>query len=80
MTDELFPPDPKVREIARELYDGVARLPIISPHGHVDARLLADDEPFADPARLLIVPDHYLTRMLVSQGVTPDRLGVRPLD
>ena len=80
MTDELFPPDPKVREIARELYDGVARLPIISPHGHVDARLLADDEPFADPARLLIVPDHYLTRMLVSQGVPPDRLGVRPLD
>jgi glucuronate isomerase len=80
MTDELFPPDPTVRGIARELYDGVAELPIISPHGHVDPRLLADDEPFPDPARLLIVPDHYLTRMLVSQGVTPDRLGVRPLD
>jgi glucuronate isomerase len=79
MGDELFPADPGVRMIARELYEGTAELPIVSPHGHVDAGMLAADEPFADPARLLVVPDHYVTRMLVSQGVAPERVGVRPV-
>jgi glucuronate isomerase len=51
-------------------------MPIISPHGHVDPTILADDAPFPDPAQLLIVPDHYLTRMLLSQGVPPSELGV----
>ena len=74
--DLLFPADPYQRQIARELYGHVRDLPLISPHGHVDPRLLADDAPFGDPARLFVVPDHYLTRMLYSQGVHPDALGV----
>src|SRR6185503_2578542 len=61
---------------ARELYGHARDLPLISPHGHVDPALLAEDAPFADPAQLLIVPDHYVTRMLLSQGIPPARLGV----
>jgi len=78
--DRLLPPDPTTRAIARRLYDAVAGLPIVSPHGHTDPRWFADDEPFADPARLLVVPDHYLLRMLVSQGVPLGDLGVAPAD
>jgi glucuronate isomerase len=74
--DRLLPADPRVRELARRLYSAVATAPILSPHGHVDARLLADDEPFPDPAALLITPDHYVTRMLHALGVPLDRLGV----
>ena len=74
--DRLLPADPGVREIARRLYSAVATAPILSPHGHVDARLLADDEPFPDPAALLITPDHYVTRMLHAVGVPLDQLGV----
>jgi glucuronate isomerase len=80
MSDLLFAADPTRRAIARELYALVRDLPLISPHGHVDPGLLAGDEPFGDPARLLIVPDHYLTRMLLSQGVEPARLGVPTRD
>ena len=67
--DRGFDPDPTVRRTARELYDETRDLPIVSPHGHVDPRLLADDAPFPDPAALLVMPDHYITRMLHSQGV-----------
>lgn len=77
--DRLFPSDPTQRALARELFAHVRDLPLVCPHGHVDPRLLAEDAPFPDPARLIITPDHYLTRMLHSQGVTPDRLGVPPL-
>jgi len=76
MSDLLFAAEPRQRDIARELYALVRDLPLISPHGHVDPGLLADDEPFPDPARLLIVPDHYVTRMLLSQGIPLARLGV----
>jgi glucuronate isomerase len=76
MTDLLFPAEPTQRALARELYALVRDRPLISPHGHVDPGVLADDEPFPDPARLIIVPDHYLTRMLLSQGIPPARLGV----
>ena len=76
MPDPMFAVDPRQADIARELYATVRELPLISPHGHVDPGLLADDEPFPDPARLLIVPDHYVTRMLLSQGIPPARLGV----
>ncbi|WP_433382912.1 glucuronate isomerase [Actinoplanes sp. CA-142083] len=76
VTDPTFAIDPRHAQVARELYATARDLPLISPHGHVDPRLLADDEPFPDPARLLIVPDHYVTRMLLSQGIPPDRLGV----
>ncbi len=74
--DRLLPPEPGVRSIARELYDGVRELPVVSPHGHVDPALLADDAPFQDPAQLLIIPDHYVHRMLRSQGIDLADLGV----
>jgi glucuronate isomerase len=78
--DLLLPSEPSQRAIARELY-GLARdQPLISPHGHVDPVILAEDTPFPDPARLIIVPDHYLTRMLLSQGVPPAELGVPTVD
>ncbi|MGV9371186.1 glucuronate isomerase [Micromonospora tulbaghiae] len=78
--DLLLPAEPGLRALARELYALAAEQPIISPHGHVDPGLLAEDQPFPDPARLLIVPDHYLTRMLLSQGVSPADLGVPSVD
>ncbi|WP_232323738.1 glucuronate isomerase [Catenuloplanes japonicus] len=80
MSDLLLPAEPSQRGIARELYALAAEQPIISPHGHVDPGLLADDSPFPDPARLIIVPDHYVTRMLLSQGIPPSELGVPTRD
>lgn len=74
--DRLFPPDPATRAIARDLYSAVADLPIISPHGHVPARLLLDNEHFTDPASLLVTPDHYVTRLLHANGISLDALGV----
>ncbi|MFB3779167.1 MAG: glucuronate isomerase [Bryobacteraceae bacterium] len=74
--DRYFDPDPGVRAIARRLYHRAAGLPLISPHGHVDPRILAEDAPFPDPAALLVIPDHYLLRMLYSQGVPLESLGV----
>ena len=76
MPDPMFATDPRHADTARELYAVARDLPLISPHGHVDPGILADDRPFGDPARLLIVPDHYVTRMLLSQGIPPARLGV----
>src|SRR4051794_16402134 len=78
--DRALPSDPSVRPLAREILDATATLPIVSMHGHVDAGLLARDEPFADPASLLVTPDHYLVRMLVSQGVPHDALGIARRD
>jgi glucuronate isomerase len=74
--DRLLPVDERVRAIARRLYDAVRGLPVISPHGHVDPRLLLDDEPFRDPAALFVTPDHYVTRLLHASGVPLDALGV----
>ncbi len=74
--DRLFPADPATRAIARDLYAEVRGLPLICPHGHVDPALLADDAPLPEPAALFVTPDHYLTRMLYSQGVPPQQLGV----
>jgi len=74
--DRLFPADSATRNVARRLYETVCDLPIVSPHGHTDARWFADNEPFADPSTLLIVPDHYVFRMLYSQGVALEDLGV----
>ncbi|WP_028032470.1 glucuronate isomerase [Chelativorans sp. J32] len=78
--DVLFPAEPTVRSLARALYETVAGLPIISPHGHTDPRWYALDEPFPDPAQLLIVPDHYIFRMLFSQGFGLEQLGIPRLD
>ncbi len=77
--DRLFPADPGTRAIARRLYNSIRALPIISPHGHTDPRWFADDAPFADPVSLLLTPDHYITRMLYSQGLSLEELGVVPL-
>jgi glucuronate isomerase len=74
--DRLLPAEPGVRDIARRLYEAVRDLPILSPHGHVDARILADDVPFADPATLLVTPDHYVTRLLHAGGIPLGDLGV----
>jgi glucuronate isomerase len=75
--DRLFDPDPQQRRIGRELYGSVARLPLVCPHGHVDPRLFADENAhFGTPADLLIIPDHYVFRMLYSQGVPVEALGV----
>lgn len=74
--DRLFPAEPAVRSIARELYAQVAACPIVSPHGHCDPAWFADNDPFSDPTSLLVTRDHYLTRMLYSQGVPLTSLGV----
>ncbi len=78
--DRLFPADTRTRDIARALHAGVKDLPIVSPHGHTDPAWFARDEAFSDPASLLIVPDHYVFRMLYSQGVPLDALGVPTVD
>src|SRR5512142_2347954 len=78
--DRLFPAEPAVRDIARRLFGAVRGLPIVSPHGHTDPAWFAKNEPFSDPASLLVVPDHYLFRMLYSQGVSLDALGIPRAD
>lgn len=78
--DRLFPAEPSVRAIARELYGEIAGLPIVSPHGHADPAWFDANAPFSDAVSLILSPDHYLTRMLVSQGATLESLGVEPLD
>jgi len=73
----FFDPEPGQRELARRLYSEVASLPIVSPHGHVDPWLFADENArFGSPADLLIIPDHYVFRMLFSQGVPMEAMGV----
>ena len=74
--DRSLPADPGTRAIARRLYEAVRALPIVSPHGHVDPRLLLDDCPFPDPATLFVTPDHYVTRLLHASGVPLEVLGV----
>jgi glucuronate isomerase len=78
--DRLLPADPATRSVARDLYAAVRDLPIVSPHGHVPARWLAEDAPFPDPTALLITPDHYLTRLLHARGVPLTDLGVGVAD
>ena len=74
--DRLLPSEPGLRSIAQQLYESVKDLPIISPHGHVPARWLADDIAFHDPTSLLITPDHYVNRLLHAHGVELSALGV----
>jgi len=79
--DRYFDPDPRHREIAVALYDRVAKSPLICPHGHVDPRMFADPEyDFGTPADLLLIPDHYIFRMLYSQGIPLEQLGIPTLD
>jgi glucuronate isomerase len=74
--DRLFPAEPGTRKIARTLYEQVRTLPIVSPHGHTQAAWFAANEPFPDPAQLFVQPDHYIVRMLYSQGVALDDLEI----
>jgi len=74
--DRLFPVDPDTRKIARALYDHVSKLPIVSPHGHTQAQWFSKNEPFTDPAKLFVQPDHYVFRMLYSQGISLDDLEI----
>ena len=77
--DRYFDPDPRQKEIAGHLYRRVADLPLLCPHGHVDPRLFADpDYSFGTPTDLFIIPDHYITRMLYSQGIPLESLGIAP--
>ncbi|WP_182358946.1 glucuronate isomerase [Tomitella gaofuii] len=78
--DRLFPADPTIRGIARELYAAVARRPILSPHGHVPAALLRDNVPFANATELFLRHDHYVTRLLHAAGFTLEEVGVPALD
>ncbi|WNO52385.1 glucuronate isomerase [Stakelama saccharophila] len=78
--DRLFPAEPTTRDIARRLYAEIAGLPIISPHGHTDPAWFDENRPFEDAASLLIIPDHYVFRMLFSQGVKLEDLGVPRVD
>jgi len=79
--DRYFSPLPEIREMARTFFGQVATLPIVSPHGHVDPRLFSDPAAtFGSPADLFIIPDHYVTRMLYSQGIPLEKLGAPRLD
>lgn len=79
--DRYFGPDPAQKEIARQLYATVAGLPLICPHGHVDPRLFADpDYVFGNPTELFLKPDHYIFRMLYSQGIPLEKLGLTRQD
>src|SRR6202050_5728708 len=74
--DCLFPAESSTRKIARGLYDSVRHLPIVSPHGHTQAAWFAKNEPFPDPAKLFVQPDHYVYRMLYSQGISMEDLEI----
>ena len=76
LEDRLFPAEPGARNIARALYASVKTLPIVSPHGHTQAAWFARNEPFPDPATLFVQPDHYVYRMLYSQGISLDELEI----
>ena len=78
--DRLFPSDPATRDVARRLYAEIKHLPIVSPHGHTDPAWFAQNQNWANPAELLITPDHYVFRMLFSQGVALEDLGVPRAD
>ena len=79
--DRFFSTDPHQKDIAQQLYQSIADLPIVSPHGHVDPRMFADpDYSFGTPVDLLIIPDHYVFRMLYSQGIPMERLGIPRVD
>ncbi len=78
--DRLFPADPSTRDVARRLYATVKDLPIVSPHGHTDPQWYADDPAFANASALFITPDHYVFRMLYSQGIRLEDLGILRAD
>jgi glucuronate isomerase len=76
--DRLFPVEPATRRVARALFETVEASPIVSPHGHTDPRWWGENPGFDNPAALLVQPDHYVQRMLVSQGISYAELGIGP--
>jgi glucuronate isomerase len=78
--DRALPAGGDIRAVARRIYQATRGLPLLCMHGHVDAAVFADDQRFSDPAHLLVVPDHYVTRMLASQGVRLEQLGIPRTD
>jgi glucuronate isomerase len=74
--NRLFPAEGAARAVAVKLYEAIEGLPIISPHGHTDPAWFADNKPFPNPTALFLQPDHYIFRMLYSQGVSLESLGV----
>jgi Glucuronate isomerase len=78
--DRFFDADPATRRAAREIYEDIRDLPLVCPHGHVDPALLAENSAFPEPTALLIIPDHYIFRMLYSQGVPLEDIGVPTRD
>ncbi|MEJ2545621.1 MAG: glucuronate isomerase, partial [Calditrichaceae bacterium] len=76
----IFDSDPEIRKIAMELYSVVKDLPIVCPHGHVDPSYLAENKSYPDPAELILIPDHYIFRMLYSQGIKLESLGIPTID
>lgn len=78
--DRFFSPDPAIRTVARGLYESVADLPLVCPHGHVPPGLLAGNAAFPEPSALFITPDHYIFRMLASRGVRMEDMGIPTRD
>jgi glucuronate isomerase len=79
--DRYFSPDPATRAVALQLYETVCNLPLVCPHGHVDPALFSDpDYTFGSPVDLLIIPDHYVFRMLYSRGISLESLGIPTQD
>ncbi len=74
--DRFFDSDTKIRGIARKLYEEIKEYPIVSPHGHVDPNIFVNNNPFPNPAELFIAPDHYIYRMLYSQGISLEELDI----
>lgn len=78
--ERYFSPDSTLRNYARKIYESVKRLPIVSPHGHVDPQIFVDNKPFPNPTQLFLIPDHYIYRMLYSQGIKLEQLGIPTID
>ena len=78
--NRFFDPDRTVRRLTRELYENVKDLPLVSPHGHTNPAWFSENQPFSDPTQLIVIPDHYILRMLYSQGIPMESLGVPARD
>lgn len=78
--DRYFSPDSTVRNCARQIYESIKNLPIVSPHGHVDPQIFVDNKPFPNPTQLFLIPDHYIYRMLYSQGIKLEQFGIPTID
>jgi glucuronate isomerase len=78
--DTLFSPEGTQAGLERELYASICSLPLVCPHGHTDPAWFANNQPFEDPASLLVMPDHYLLRMFTSQGLKLEDFGIPTRD